>query len=93
MSEQEQENAEQAAMERAQAVRRAHEEALLARPNVVGVGVGLVRRGGALTGEVGIVVMVAHKLPPDALDPADRIPAAIEGVPVDVQEVGEIRAH
>ena len=87
------ENAERASFERAQAVKRAHEAALMARPNVVGVGVGLVRRGGTLTGDVGIVVMVSRKLPPGELAADDLIPAELEGVPVDVQEVGEIRAQ
>lgn len=79
--------------ERAQAVKRAHQEALMARPNVVGVGVGLIRRGGVLTQEVGIIVMVSRKYSSGQLAAPDRIPSELEGVPVDVQEVGEIRAQ
>ncbi|MGH2625729.1 MAG: hypothetical protein ACRDHY_03655 [Anaerolineales bacterium] len=61
-------------------------------PNVVGVGVGLVRRGGEKTGQVGIIVMVSQKVPAAQLAPADLIPRRLDGVPVDVQEVGEVVA-
>jgi hypothetical protein len=81
------------ALQRTQAVKHAHEAALMARANVVGVGIGLVRRGGVITGEVGIIVMVSRKQSPDALAPEDVIPEELEGVPVDVQEVGEVRAQ
>jgi hypothetical protein len=36
--------------------------------------------------------MVSQKLPPEALTLQDRIPHEIDGVPVDVQEVGALRA-
>jgi hypothetical protein len=39
------------------------------------------------------VVLVTQKLPEAALAPKDVIPAEIEGVPVDVQEVGTIKAQ
>lgn len=75
---------------RAQAVKRAHGAELLGKANVVGVGVGYVRRGGLRTDEVGLVVLVRHKRPAVELAEQDRVPAQIDGVPVDVQEVGEI---
>ena len=77
---------------RVRAVKAAYEKMLLSKPNVVGVGVGLRRRGGQLTDQVCIVVSVRVKVPRDQLDPADRIPAELEGIPVDVQAVGEFRA-
>lgn len=83
----------QDAYQQAQAVKRAHEAALMSKANVVGVGVGLRQQGGTYTDEVAVVVMVRRKVPHDQLAPADVIPAEIEGVPVDVQEVGEIRAQ
>jgi hypothetical protein len=83
----------QAAYEKAQAVKRAHEVELMGRANVVGVGVGFRQRGGARTNEVTVVVMVRQKVARAQLSPADVIPTEIEGVPVDVQEVGEIVAH
>ncbi len=75
---------------RAQAVKRAHGEELLAKANVVGVGVGYVRRSGQRTNEVGLVVLVRQKRPADQLAAKDRVPAQIDGVTVDVQEVGEV---
>ena len=83
----------QAAFQKAQAVKRAHESELMSKANVVGVGVGLLRRGGVRTDTVGLVVMVRQKLPRSQLAPDDVIPREIEDVPVDVQEVGEIKAQ
>jgi len=76
-----------------QAVKRAHEDELMRKANVVGVGVGVRQRHSALTQELAIVVFVRHKVPQDQLAPDDVIPATIEGVPVDVQEVGELKAQ
>jgi hypothetical protein len=76
----------------AQAVRLAHQDELLKKANVVGVGVGQQRRQGRRTGQTALVVMVTHKVPLDSLPPADRIPSEIDGIPVDVQEVGAIRS-
>jgi hypothetical protein len=76
-----------------QAVKAAHSAELLKKANVVGVGVGLRKKGGVQTGEVALVVMVSRKLPRDQLAPRDIIPSTIDGVIVDVQEVGEISAQ
>ena len=84
---------DQSIYERVKAVKEAHEAALMQKANVVGVGVGLRIRGGTYTDETAIVVMVTHKVPIEELAPDDFIPAEIEGVPVDVQESGEIRAQ
>lgn len=78
---------------RVQAVKRAHAAKLMEKANVVGVGVGVRERGGARTGEVALVVMVRRKLPLDQLAPQDVIPATLDGVPVDVQEVGKLSAQ
>jgi hypothetical protein len=78
---------------RVRSVKAAHEKELLRKPNVVGVGVGLRYRGGEFTGEPAVVVSVTHKLPPSALHPEDVIPTELDGVPVDVQEIGHVRAH
>lgn len=83
----------EAAYERVRAVKRAHEDELMAKANVVGVGIGLRQQGGVRTNDVALVVMVTHKVPASQLDPEDVIPAEVEGVPVDVQAVGEIRAQ
>jgi hypothetical protein len=82
-----------AATERAMAVKRRYAPELLAKANVVGVGVGFCQTGGESTGQVGLVVMVNRKLPAVLLDPGDVLPREIDGVPVDVQQVGEVRAQ
>jgi hypothetical protein len=78
---------------RAEAVRLRVQAQLLHMANVVGVGVGLRRVGGRKTGEVVLVVMVDHKVPQAQLAPEDVVPSEIDGVPVDVQEVGELQAR
>jgi hypothetical protein len=83
----------QSALDRAQAVKDKHKDALLRKANVLGVGLGLSRKNGQRTGTTAIIVTVKQKLPPEMLSPADLIPTEIEGVPVDVIEVGEIKAH
>ena len=81
------------AYQRAEHVRARYQEALLAKTNVVGVGVGLRSRAGTLTDEVAIIVMVSKKHLRADLSTEDLLPLEIEGVPVDVQEVGEIGPH
>lgn len=83
----------QQATEKARAVKRAHASELLSKANVVGVGVGFCEQGGERTDNVGLVVMVKHKLPREQLSADDVLPVEIDGVPVDVQEVGVIRAQ
>ena len=80
------------AYERVAAVKEAFKEDLLAKPNVIGVGVGLREREGELTDEIVLVVLVTKKLPMTEIEADDLIPAEIQGVPIDVQEVGEIAA-
>jgi hypothetical protein len=84
---------DQAAYERARRVKEAYGEELMALPNVVGLGIGLRHVGGEPTGEVALVVLVSRKLPAANLEENAILPQEIEGVPVDVQEVGEISAR
>ncbi len=77
---------------RIQEVKRRREAELLHKANVVAVGIGYRQRGGRSTDELCLVVSVRHKVPLEALAPEDRIPSEIDGVPVDVQEVGTLRA-
>lgn len=77
-------------LNRVRAIKTRHEDQLLARPGVMSVGVGLRQRGGELTDEVCIVVMVRNKRAIAKLPPDDVLPVEIEGIPVDVQESGEI---
>lgn len=77
---------------RLRAVKAIYEPDLLRKANVVGVGIGLRQRAGKQTAEPVIVVSVTHKVPLSQLDASDVIPRELEGVPVDVQAVGEVRA-
>ncbi len=81
------------AMNHARRVREAHETELLRKANVVGVGVGLCPRQGQDSEEVGLIVLVHRKVPTELLDLADRIPSEIDGIPVEVREVGKFEAH
>ncbi len=83
--------AQQAAVQRVQAVKQVYQPMLMSLPNVVGLGVGLRHAGGRRTDEVALVVMVSKKLPADLLTQDDLIPSEIEGVLVDVKEVGQLR--
>ncbi len=83
----------QAAFEKARAVKRARENELLSKANVVGVGLGMREKGGVRQDEVVLVVMVKQKMPRSQLAAEDIIPAEIDGVPVDVQEVGTLTIH
>lgn len=77
---------------RLRSVKAAHETELMRKANVVGVGIGLRKREGESTDEPAIVVSVTRKIPSCQLDAQDEIPPDLEGVPVDVQAVGELRA-
>jgi hypothetical protein len=83
---------EQSPTQKASAVKRLYQAELMSKANVVGVGVGYREKDGLRTGEVALVVMVTQKVPRHQLDPQDLIPAELEGIPVDVQVVGELRA-
>ncbi|RMG79410.1 MAG: hypothetical protein D6712_19720 [Chloroflexi bacterium] len=80
------------ALARATEVQARYADMLMGKKHVVGVGVGLRKRGGELTQEIALVVMVEKKLPEDELDPEDLLPKELDGVPIDVQETGTIEA-
>jgi hypothetical protein len=74
------------------AARAKHEAQLLGFPNVVGVIDGVRMRGGKPTDEPAIVVLVSRKVPCKSLAKASLLPAHVDGIPVDVLEVGPIDA-
>ncbi len=74
------------------AIQGREEKSLLARANVVGVGVGRKTVGGFETNEPCLLVLVSHKLPDSQLAPDDRIPALVEHCKTDVIEVGSVTA-
>lgn len=77
--------------EKVQQVLQNYQEWLMSKANVVGVGIG--RRQGMQGEEMVLVVMVSRKVPRRQLHPEDIIPQEIEGVSVDVREVGELAAQ
>ncbi len=74
------------------AIRAKHEARLLRYPNVVGVTEGTRMRAGKPTGEPAIVVLVSGKVPRKGLPKASLLPSHLDGVPIDVIEVGPIDA-
>lgn len=60
-------------------------------PRLLVAGVGVGYRSGRER-ELALVVMVKQKLPRTQLQEEDLLPAEIDGVPVDVRAVGELRA-
>lgn len=81
------------AAQRASSVKKAYQAELLSKANVVGVGVGYRTIDGWRTNDIALVVMVTQKVPRTQLAPEDILPQEIEGVRVDVQEVGRIAAQ
>jgi len=73
-------------------VQARYTDQLMRKANVVGVAAGMIQRGGQHNGDVGLVVLVARKVPSHELADQDMIPRELDGVLVDVQEVGEITA-
>ena len=79
-------------MERLRRVKTKHEGELMRKANVVGVGIGFRRRRGKPTDEPAIIVSVTHKVPGSSLDAEDVVPRELDGMPVDVEAVGSLRA-
>jgi hypothetical protein len=67
-----------------------HEGWLLRLPNVVGAAVSTRTRGGKPSRERCLVVYVERKVPESELDEGDVLPRELDGIPVDVVEVGRI---
>lgn len=81
-----------ASFEEARQVKLRYEAELLKMANVVGVGIGLRQIAGMLTDEVSLIVMVKKKLESKLLSKGEVIPQELDGIVVDVQEVGDIQA-
>ena len=76
-----------------QAVKEAREEELLAKGNVVGVGLGYKEKGGKETSELCVMVFVEKKvLEKDKIAEDDLVPSTYDKIKTDVMEVGEIEA-
>lgn len=83
----------QVSIERIQQVKESHQAWLMSIPHVVGVGTGLRHKDGKRTSQLALVVMVDQKVPKILLSEKDLIPSEIDGVPVDVREMGGIKAQ
>lgn len=79
-------------LKRIKKVKAANQDLLLGKANVVGVGIGQARRGLKSNEQLCLVVMVSQKLPKELLSAEDIIPQELEGIPVDVRQVGELRS-
>jgi hypothetical protein len=71
-------------------IRARHESELLRYPHVVGVSEGIRTKQGKPTGEHCLVVLVERKIPAGELDRGELLPDEVEGIPVDVVEVGKL---
>ena len=69
-----------------------NERELMAKDNVVGVGVGLKTKGGKPSENWCVLVLVEKKVAKDKLSKAALVPEMIDGVPTDVIEVGPVEA-
>jgi hypothetical protein len=67
-------------------IKKTHEASLMEKPNVIGVGIGLV------SGVFALVVLV-EKPPQKPKKSKDQIPGEIEGIPVEIRVVGEVKAN
>ena len=65
-------------------VRRAREQELMEKPNVVGVGIG------QKSDKAVIKVFVTHKVSESDLRPQDVIPKTIDGYELAVEEIGAV---
>ena len=80
-------------MARATAVQTKYTDELMRKAHVQGTAVGLAKKDGKYTNQIALVVLVDKKLPISQLDPKDVIPEELDGVQVDVQEVGVLQAQ
>lgn len=61
---------------------------LMGLPNVIGLGIGYKRIQDETTDTLCLVVMVTQKVPLKDLKVDERVPKALDDVPLDVQETG-----
>lgn len=86
-------NANAPQTEQAKDAQARYEAVLLAKPNVIGVGVGYKESNGVVSDDLAVVILVEEKKPLAALQPEAMIPRELEGLKTDVVEVGYLRAQ
>jgi len=77
-----QQDESQAAYQRVLKVKKTHEPRLMSKPNVVGVGVG--KSGGDF-----VLVVLVTTISSHALSSEEDIPDEIEGVKVEIRQIGQ----
>ena len=82
-----------AQLSQAKVVKQKYESSILQKRNVVGIGIGFRQKDGRYTDEVAIIIQVEQKIPSPHLTPNDLLPLMLDGVPVDVVEIGIIQAQ
>lgn len=75
------------------AAKATHGAALMARPNVVGVGIGRQISGGVQTDELCLAVLVADKIAIEGLAPEALVPPQLGSVPTDVVQIGTVSVN
>jgi hypothetical protein len=68
-----------------------HKEAVMKKPNVVGVGTGYRTIGKQTTDELCVIALVRQKIPKAGLPEDALVPRSLDGVLTDVIEVGDLR--
>lgn len=78
-------------MEKSRRILEKIKDALIGKKNVVGVGVGHKKVGSMRTKQPSIIVFVEKKESKDSLSRSELIPENVDGVYVDVIEIGKVR--
>jgi hypothetical protein len=86
MNQPDQPDASQVAYQKVLKVKKIYEPRLMSTPNVVGVGVGK-------SGDVFVLVVLVKKMVSHPLRPEERIPIEIEGVKVEIRQIGQPSAQ
>ncbi|MHA2403985.1 MAG: hypothetical protein ACXADH_13400 [Candidatus Kariarchaeaceae archaeon] len=78
-------------MEEVQKVKKKYQDQLFKHKGVVGIGIGKKTVKGKETDDLAIIVSVELKVDEAELPEEDLLPEVLEGVPIDVQQVGILK--
>ncbi len=79
-------------MEEVQKVKKKYQDQLFKHKGVVGIGIGKKIVKGKETDDLAIIVSVVQKVEKEEdLTKEDRLPKVLEGVPIDVQQIGKLK--
>ena len=76
-----------------QEVKEKYEEKLLLLPNVAGVGIGYKITKGIQGNYFCLKIYVSKKIPSKKLSKNQIIPAQLDGIQTDVEEIGNLKAY